>query len=327
METIIKSVEAHSPLRGLVHPGDTLLAVNGRRVLDVLDYKFYAYEPRVLLQLRSAAGKNRLVLVRKAAGADLGLEFGSYLMDRPRSCANGCIFCFIDQNPPGMRKSIYFKDDDARLSFLMGCYITLTNLSPREVQRIIDLRVSPINVSVHTTDPGLRCRMLRSPRGGEALELMRRFARAGIRMNCQIVCCPGINDGAALLSTLRDLRALYPAVQSVAVVPVGLTAHREGLYPLSPFTPEGAAETVAAVERFGEDCRRELGTRLAYCSDELYLRAGLEVPPEDFYEDYPQLENGVGMLRSLEAEFQRALAGAGEADGVPFSIATGTAAA
>jgi hypothetical protein len=182
-----------------VQPGDTLLSVNGRRILDVLDYKYYTYDRDLLLEFRTAAGRVRRVRVRKPEGADLGLDFETYLMDRPRACANDCVFCFIDQNPPGMRQSIYFKDDDARLSFLMGCYITLTNLSAREVQRIIDLHISPVNVSVHTTDPALREKLLRSPRAGESLGILRRFAEAGITMNCQIVCCPGWNDGAASL--------------------------------------------------------------------------------------------------------------------------------
>ena len=327
MNNIIKSVGETSPLRRCVRPGDALVAVNGKRILDVLDYKYYAYEPRLLLQFYTAGGKHHLVFVRKPEGSDLGLEFESYLMDRPRSCANGCVFCFIDQNPPGMRESIYFQDDDARLSFLMGCYITLTNLSRREIQRVIDLHVSPINISVHTTDPELRRKLLRNPRAEEVMEVMRRFAEAGIRMNCQIVCCPGLNDGAALLRTLKELRGLFPAVTSISVVPVGLTAHREGLCPLSPFTPEGAEETVAAVERFGETCLSEIGTRLAWCSDELYQRAGLPLPPEGFYEDYTQLENGVGMLRLLETEFTAALERSSPPDGAAFSIATGAAAA
>ena len=327
MKNIIKSVDAFSPLVRSVHPGDALLAINGKRILDVLDYKFYSYESRLLLQFRTAEGRNLLLLVRKPEGRDLGLEFETYLMDRARSCANNCVFCFIDQNPAGMRSSIYFKDDDARLSFLMGCYITLTNLSAREIQRIIDLRVSPVNISVHTTDPELRCQMLKNPRAGEILDVMRRFAEAGITMNCQIVCCPGLNDGEALSRTLEDLRGLYPAVNSVSVVPVGLTRHREGLCSLRPFTPEGARETVALVTRFGEECFQAIGTRLAFCSDELYLRARLPLPPDEFYEEHTQLENGVGMLRLTEKEFLLALGQIETPDGVPFSIATGVAAA
>ena len=327
LDNRIKSVDAAGPLRGRVRPGDTLLSVNGKLILDVLDYKYYCYDRDLLMEFRTAEGKIRLVRVRKPEGADPGLTFETYLMDRPRSCANDCVFCFIDQNPPGMRKSIYFKDDDARLSFLMGCYITLTNLSPREIRRVVDLHISPVNVSVHTTDPALREKMLRSPRAGEALDILRRFAQAQITMNCQIVCCPGWNDGAALTRTLEDLRALWPAVNSVAVVPVGLTDHRDGLTHLEPFTPEGAAETIERVTRFGDGCLRDLGTRLVWCSDEFYLRAGRELPPDGAYEAYAQLENGVGMLRLTGTEFLDALEGAHAPDGVPFSVATGEAAA
>ena len=327
MKNVIKSVDSGSPLHRRVKPGWELLSVNGHPIVDVLDYKYYTYDPQLLMEFRTEEGKIRLVRVRKDEGADLGLEFETYLMDRPRSCANNCVFCFIDQNPPGMRKSIYFKDDDARLSFLMGCYITLTNLSPREVQRIIDLHVSPVNVSVHTTDSELRVQMLKNPRAGEALGIMLRFAEAGITMNCQIVCCPGLNDGDALMRTLSDLKSMYPAVNSISVVPVGLTDHRVGLAELQPFTPEGAAETIDTVTQFGNKCLEELGTRLAFCSDELYQIAGRELPPDEFYEAHTQLENGVGMLRLTEAEFLAALRCADTPDGVPFSIATGAAAA
>ena len=326
-QNIIKNVDASGPLAGRVRPGEALLSVNGKLIRDVLDYKFYSYDRDLLLELKTPEGKLRLVRVRKGEGQDLGLDFETYLMDRPRACANRCVFCFIDQNPPGMRQSIYFKDDDARLSFLMGCYITLTNLTPREIERIIALRVSPVNISVHATDPALRTRLLGNPRAGEALGIMRRFAAAGITMNCQIVCCPGLNDGAALAQTLEDLKALHPAVRSVSVVPVGLTCHRAGLPALTPFTRERAAAVVEAVTQFGNKCVEELGTRLAFCSDELYQTAQIELPPNEFYEEHVQLENGVGMLRLLEAEFETALKYADAPDGVPFSIAAGAAAA
>ena len=328
MNNIVRRVEPGSPLDGRgVEPGDALLSINGRVIRDVLDYKYYAYDPLLLMEFRKPGGRLLLLRLRKREGRDPGLEFETYLMDRPRSCANRCVFCFIDQNPKGMRKSIYFKDDDARLSFLMGCYITLTNLSPREIQRIIDLRISPVNISVHATDPSLRRRMLGNPRAGECMEIMGRFAAAGIRMNCQIVCCPGWNDGPALLHSLRDLRGLWPGVNSVSVVPVGLTAHREGLTRLAPFTPEAAAETIDLVERFAAQCLEDIGTRLAFCADELYLLAGRELPPDEYYEAHTQLENGVGMLRLTEAEFRLALEDPEPPDGAPFAIATGAAAA
>ena len=315
MDHIIKSIDPTSPLRHHARVGDNLIAINGKRVLDVLDYKFYAYDTRLDVLLRRPDGTEYHVPVHKREGGDLGLDFESYLMDNPRSCANNCVFCFIDQLPKGMRKTMYFKDDDARLSFLLGNYITLTNLSPREIQRIID------------TDPELRCRMLKNKRAGETIEVMRRFAEAGIVMNCQIVCCPGWNDGDALQRTMEDLAAMYPGVHSVSVVPVGLTKYREGLEKLTPFTPEHAAETIDQITAFGDKCVEQYGTRIFWCGDELYLEAGRELPPDEFYEEHTQLENGVGMLRLLETEFRSALKLSDAPDAVPFSIATGTAAA
>ena len=327
MENVIRSIDAASPLLGKASVGDVLLSVNGHRIVDVLDYKFFAYDRRLAVRLRRPDGSEYELTVHKAEGGDLGLDFESYLMDRARSCANACVFCFIDQLPPGMRPTMYFKDDDARLSFLLGNYITLTNLSKREIERIIALHVSPINVSVHTTNPELRCRMLRNPRAGESIDVMRRFAEHGIVMNCQIVCCPGWNDGEELLRTMRDLEAMHPGVHSVSIVPVGLTKYREGLEKLTPFTPEHAAETLDMVTAFGDECRKKHGTRLFFCGDELYLLAGRELPPDEFYEEHTQLENGVGMLRLLETEFRSALRLSDEPDYEPFSIATGTSAA
>ncbi len=327
MYTIIKEVTPGSPLWRKAQAGEKLVKINGHPIQDVLDYKYYGYDARLLLELETPSGARRLVRVRKEEGADLGLEFETYLMDKARSCANNCIFCFVDQMPPGMRPTLYFKDDDARLSFLMGNYITLTNLSDREVQRICDLHVSPVNVSVHTTDPALREKLLGSRRAARGLEIMARFAEAGIHMNCQIVCCPGLNDGEALRRTMADLAEMYPCVSSVAIVPVGLTKYREGLYPLTPFDAALAGETIDAVTAFGDTCLEQYGTRIFFCSDELYLKAGRAIPEDGFYEDYAQLENGVGMLRLQETEFLATLPGMEAADGVPFSIATGVAAA
>ena len=328
--TRIQSVDPHSPAqRAGVKAGETLTAVNGHPIVDVLDYKFYAYDARLTLALTDGAGRSRTVSVRKAEGEDLGLNFETYLMDRARSCANRCIFCFVDQMPPGMRKTLYFKDDDARLSFLMGNYITLTNLSEREIQRICDLRISPVNISVHATDPALREAMLKHRRAGECLSIMRRFAQAGISMNCQIVACPGINDGPALDRTLRELSELYPAVESVAIVPVGVTRFREGLCKIDPYTPGQAGSVLDQVEAFAAAFREKNGTGLAWCSDEFYLLAGRPLPEKAYYEDMNQLENGVGMLRLLLSQAQLALEGedlSGEAP-PPFSIATGVSAA
>ena len=324
MENLIKSIDPGSPLEGKARIGDNLISINGKRVVDVLDYKFYAYDRRLDVLLRRPDGSEYHVEVHKSEGGDLGLDFESYLMDSPRSCANNCVFCFIDQLPPGMRPTMYFKDDDARLSFLLGNYITLTNLSKREIQRIMDLHISPVNVSVHTTNPELRARMLCNPRAGETIEIMRRFAAHGIVMNCQIVCCPGWNDGEELDRTMKELAEMYPAVHSVSVVPVGLTRYREKLAKLEPFTPEHAGETLDQVTAFGDACVERYGTRIFWCGDEMYLKAGRPIPPDEFYEEYTQLENGVGMLRLLETEFRSALKLSDAPDGVPFSIACGT---
>lgn len=327
MDNQIKSIDRDSPLRHKAKVGDRVVSINGNVIHDVLDYKFFAYDRKLDIVLKREDGSEYEVTVHKNEGGEIGLDFESYLMDKPRSCANNCVFCFIDQLPPGMRKTMYFKDDDARLSFLLGNYITLTNLSKREIERIIALHISPVNVSVHTTNPELRCKMLRNPRAGESIELMRRFAKAGIVMNCQIVCCPGLNDEAELMRTMKDLADMYPGVHSVSIVPLGMTKYREGLYPLTPFTQRLAAETIDMVTAFGNECRERFGTRIFFCGDELYLKAGRELPDEEFYEEYTQLENGVGMLRLMETEFRSAIKLGDAPDGVPFSIATGAAAA
>ena len=327
MENVIRSIDSGSPLEHRASAGDRLLSINGKRIIDVLDYKFYAYDPSLHLVLSKPDGTEYHLHIHKPEGGDLGLDFESYLMDRPRSCANNCVFCFIDQLPKGMRPTMYFKDDDARLSFLLGNYITLTNLSEREIKRIIDLHVSPVNISVHTMNPELRVRMLKNPRAGESIHIMKRLAQAGIVMNCQIVCCPGLNDAEELDYSMRELAALYPAVHSVSIVPVGLTRFRDGLYPLRPFSAEQAGETIDQVTRFGNHCLASYGSRIFWCGDELYLKAGRELPPDEFYEEYTQLENGIGMLRLLETEFHSALRFAEDPGPQHFSIATGTAAA
>lgn len=327
--TVIRSVDRGSPAqRAGVRSGEKLTQVNGHPIVDVLDYKFYTYDPRLTLTLVEPGGKERTVRIRKGEGEDLGLNFETYLMDSARACANRCVFCFVDQMPPGMRKTLYFKDDDARLSFLMGNYITLTNLSRREIDRVKALRISPINISVHATDPEVRARLLNNRRAGECLEVMAELAEAGITMNCQVVSCPGINDGAVLARTMEDLATLWPAVSSVAVVPVGITKFREGLTPIAPYTAEGAAAVLDQVEAFGQASLAERGTRLVWCSDEFYLLAGRPLPDKASYEEMAQLENGVGMLRLLTSQAAMALEDAeGTETPAPFAIATGVSAA
>ena len=310
-----------------IKAGDALHTVNGHEIKDVLDYRFFIFENRLDLEL-SRDGVFFQVRIRKDRYADIGLEFETYLMDKKRSCHNRCIFCFIDQLPEGMRETLYFKDDDSRLSFLMGNYITLTNLKDEDVERIIAMHMSPINVSVHTTNPELRVKMMRNNRAGEVLGYLKRMADAGITLNCQIVLCRGINDGEELDRTMRDLTALYPAIGSVSVVPSGLTKHRDGLYPLTPFTPEECKAVVEQVESYADGCMEKYGTRLFFCGDELYLKAGLPLHDEAYYEEFLQIENGVGMMASMEAEFDLAMEDRSEYNGGEkvISVATGYAA-
>ena len=327
MSTIITSVDRHSPAeRAGITPGEQLLTINGHQIIDVLDYRFYGYDTDCCLELREPAGTVRTVSLRKPEGRDLGLNFNTVLMDDMRSCANHCIFCFVDQMPPGMRKTLYFKDDDARLSFLQGNYITLTNLTDREAQRIIDLRISPINVSVHTTDPQLHCTMLGNKNALRSLDYIRAFCKAGIVMNGQIVVCPGWNDGDQLRRTLRDLTEMQ--FSSCSLVPVGITKYRQGLAKLRPVDAATAAEIIDIADEYGRENLERFGTRRFFCADELYLRAGRPLPQAEYYEGYRQLENGVGLMRSLEDDF---LAGLATVDVPvrfsPFTIATGTAAA
>lgn len=285
-----------------IRGGDRLCSVNGHDIRDVLDYRFYLTDRSVRLELERQ-GVRYAVILNKGEYDDIGLEFATPLMDKKHSCANACVFCFVDQMPKGMRETLYFKDDDDRLSFLHGNYVTLTNLHDADIDRLIAMHLSPINVSVHTTNPELRVKMMKNKRAGEVLAYLPRLAEAGIALCTQIVLCKGLNDGDELERTMRDLSGLYPSLRSCAVVPAGLTRFRDKLYPLELFTPSECEEVIAQVNRFGDDCLRRLGTRLFYCADELYVRAGLPVPPEDYYEDYSQIENGVGMLTSQQAEF------------------------
>ena len=323
----IASIDPCSPAeRAKLRVGDTLLSINGKEIADVLDYRFYAYDSRLTLVVEAPDGRRRTVKIRKAEGEDIGLNFETYLMDEERSCSNHCLFCFVDQMPPNMRDTLYFKDDDARLSFLMGNYTTLTNLSEREAQRIIDLRISPINVSVHATEPRLRSILLGNKAAAKGLEYMRAFAEAGIVMNCQIVVCPGLNDGEHLSRTMEDLADMH--VASCAIVPVGITKYRRGLYKMPVVDRVVANEILDRVLPFSEQCLKRFGTRLFFCADELFIKAGRPLPEEEYYEGYMQLENGVGMLRSMENEFFMALEQVAPDEPCrPFSIATGCLAA
>ncbi len=311
-----------------IQRGDQLIRINGKDINDVLDYRFYITEPKITLMIHR--GPELLnVVIKKPRYDDIGLQFDTFLMDEKRSCRNKCIFCFIDQLPEGMRKPLYFKDDDSRLSFLMGNYITLTNMDEHDISRIIEMKMTPINISVHTTNPELRCKMLNNRFAGSCYDTMKRFADAGIEMHCQIVLCKGVNDGAELYRTMNDLAALYPAVTSVSVVPAGITKHRENLYPLKPFTKEECSKIIAQVEGFSEDCLSKYGSRIFFCADELYIKGNVKFHNGSFYEGYPQIENGVGMLRSMADEFTDAMKDISDLD--PFrvrqcSIATGDAA-
>lgn len=287
-----------------IKSGETLLKINSNEIVDVLDYRFYQVNRQLSLEISD--GKNiRTIEIAKGEYDEIGLEFETYLMDEQHSCRNKCIFCFIDQLPKGLRKSLYFKDDDSRLSFLFGNYITLTNITEHEIERIIKMHISPINVSVHTTNPELRCKMMNNRFAGDALKNLKRFADAGITLNCQIVACPGINDGDELLRTMRDLENL--GVEMTAIVPVGLTAYRDGLYPLVPYNKETAAQTLDLIEQYGDMCKEKHGRRIFFAGDEFYILAEREIPAPEFYEDFSALEDGVGMIAYLTDDVKWAL--------------------
>lgn len=286
--------------------GDKLLAVNGHRFMDILEYRYLISEYEVELLIEKQDGTQEELII-ETDYEDLGIEFKRGLIDIPQQCTNQCIFCFIDQLPKGMRSTVYFKDDDTRLSFLQGNYVTLTNLKDSDIQRLIDMRISPINISVHTTNPKLREKMLGNRFAGRIYDIMRRFAAEKLYMNCQIVLCPGINDKSELDRTITDLTALYPYINSIAIVPVGLTAHREGLYPLEMFDVSGSHAVIRQVQKYQQMLFKQYGTRLVYLSDEFYLNARMPIPEPEQYEGFPQIENGVGLIASLNEEFLAAV--------------------
>lgn len=280
-----------------IKKGETLLSINSNEIVDVLDYRFYQVNRKLTLEVEDENKNVRTIEMTKGEYEEIGLEFETYLMDKQHSCRNKCIFCFIDQLPKGMRESLYFKDDDSRLSFLFGNYITLTNITEHEIDRIIKMHISPINVSVHTTNPELRCKMMNNRFAGDTLKYLKRFADAGITLNCQIVSCPGINDGDELVRTLTDLEAL--GVNMTAIVPVGLTRYRENLYPLVPYNKETAGQTIDIIEKMGDECVKKHGRRIFFPGDEFYLLAEREIPSPEFYEDFSALEDGIGMIAYL----------------------------
>ena len=280
-----------------IKKGETLLSINSNEIVDVLDYRFYQVNRKLTLEVADEDQNVRTIEMTKGEYEEIGLEFETYLMDKQHSCRNKCIFCFIDQLPKGMRESLYFKDDDSRLSFLFGNYITLTNITEHEIDRIIKMHISPINVSVHTTNPELRCKMMNNRFAGDTLKYLKRFADAGITLNCQIVSCPGINDGDELVRTLTDLEKL--GVNMTAIVPVGLTRYRENLYPLVPYNKETAGQTIDIIEKMGDECVKKHGRRIFFPGDEFYLLAEREIPSPEFYEDFSALEDGIGMIAYL----------------------------
>lgn len=280
-----------------IKKGETLLSINSNEIVDVLDYRFYQVNRKLTLEVADEDKNVRTIEMTKGEYEEIGLEFETYLMDKQHSCRNKCIFCFIDQLPKGMRESLYFKDDDSRLSFLFGNYITLTNITEHEIDRIIKMHISPINVSVHTTNPELRCKMMNNRFAGDTLKYLKRFADAGITLNCQIVSCPGINDGDELVRTLTDLENL--GVNMTAIVPVGLTCYRKNLYPLVPYNKKTAGQTIDIIEKMGDECVKKHGRRIFFPGDEFYLLAEREIPSPEFYEDFSALEDGIGMIAYL----------------------------
>lgn len=328
MPVKIKSVEAGGLAgRKGIEAGDTLISINGNSIGDVLDYRFYLTDKKLRIVFRKPDGREKSVRIRKGESDDIGLEFETYLMDKQHSCKNKCVFCFIDQLPKGLRESLYFKDDDSRLSFLFGNYVTLTNLDDNEVARIIKMHISPVNISVHTMNPELRVKMMLNPRAGECLRYISEFTRNGIDVNAQLVLCPGINDGAELEFSLRELFKLGERIRSIACVPVGITKYRQNLPELKRYDAGTAGEVIDIIDRLNAENVAAGGEPVACAADEFYLYAGRPMPDYDYYNGFPQLENGVGMWTLFKDEFTQALK---ECDVTELhrsvSLVTGTAA-
>lgn len=288
-----------------IEKGDVLLSINGENIEDIFDYRFLISDEELTLEIRKENEEIWEIDIEKFEDEDLGIEFIDELIDEAKSCSNKCIFCFIDQMPKGMRDSLYFKDDDMRLSFLSGNYVTLTNMDDSHIDRIIKYRMSPINISVHTTNPDLRVFMLKNRFAANVMSKIRKLAVSGITLNCQIVLCREINDKEELTKSLMDLTKLYPAVNSISIVPVGITKHRDGLCKLMPYDEASSLEVIEQVEKLQEDLLIKHGSRIVYLADEFYVMAGKEIPPYEHYEDFPQIENGVGLISALINEFDQ----------------------
>lgn len=317
----ISNVRRHSLAeKAGIQPGEKLCSVNGCNVQDIIDLSFLTSDEVVELEIENAAGAKRLVQIEKYPDEDLGLEFESAVFDKVRTCYNNCIFCFVDQMIPGMRPGLYVRDDDYRLSFLYGNFITLTNMRDEDFDRIIRTHLSPLYISVHATDPDVRCKMMNNRFAGQLMEKINRLLEAGIQIHTQIVCCPGYNDGEVLKRTFADLYALHPGVLTMAVVPVGLTKHREHLHPMRTFTPLEAAEIVDAVSGWQKQCREETGKSFVYLGDEFYLLAGKELPSSEYYDGFPQLENGIGLTRNFLNEWEATLKTLQYADGAEQAV-------
>ncbi len=327
MSVKVAKVNKHTPAyEAGIRAGALLHRINGQEINDRLDYDFYSSDEDPVFEFEQD-GELREVTLEMDEYGDAGLEFDTYLIDCQQHCKNKCVFCFIEQNPAGMRDAVYFKDDDSRMSFLAGNYITMTAVDDAELERMIRYKLN-VNVSVHTTEPELRVEMMKNPAAAKINDQLKKLADGGVKMNCQIVLCPEINDGAHLERSVRDLAALYPAVQSVAVVPVGLTEHRGGLSPLRLNTPEESAAVIDFAESFGREFKAKNGTSFVFAADEFYINAGRAIPPAEYYEDYPQYENGVGMLASLLDESEALIASLTEGKKkATVNVITGVAAA
>ena len=308
MSFVISSVEKNSPAeKAGILPGESIVSINGNAIKDVLDYRFYMIDKSLKIEIIGLDGEHRMVSVKKPEYDELGLDFETYLMDKEHCCKNKCIFCFIDQMPPNMRETLYFKDDDSRLGFLFGNYVTLTNLEKEDIDRIIKMHLSPINVSVHTMNPQLRVEMMKNPHAATSLAYLKRLAEAGITLHLQFVLCPGINDGDELRFSFSEVAKLGPAVESAVCVPVGLTKCRENLPKLTPFNKESSLEVISIVDEFREKMLAERGDPVFYVADEFFIKAGLPFPEYEYYGEFTQLEDGVGLCALLKHEFYESL--------------------